>query len=327
MEFTSTTDVRIAVTLKPLPCCPPPFEDELLSSWIMRLAQANHCSFKELNGYLGFDKRVVPTTVGELDRQNLHHLSIVLQQPADKIAAMTLPYGKRFDVQFVSGYDFQKCAVCTSRTPGLILRHWRFAWSTSCERCGEELVGLDSKKAEFIPEKFTRRVNRGAVILRSAFLDDDWLLCRRIGRAFYMMSGPELEQFASVLSENKFDRFTVLAAIGMCLSSSSLKVVPVNSNKIVPVRHLKRVFPNYREIIMKIVLLSEISDNSPPLCFMIKNLSQNRTDRKPVEEVSSPALIAARQAIKELGLAANQSELLARAEAIFVAKRKTIQTK
>ena len=78
---------------------------------------------------------------------------------------------------------------------------------------------------------------------------------------------------------------------------------------------------------MKIVLLSEISDNSPPLCFMTKNLSQNRTDRKPVEEVSSPALIAARQAIKELGLAANQSKLLARAEAIFVAKRKTIQTK
>lgn len=310
------------MTIKPLPCRPTPFEDELLSSWIMRLAQANHCTFKELKGYLGFEKGAIPATVDELNQWNLHRLSLLVQHPADKIAAMTLPYGKRFNVQFVSDHDFQKCAGCTLRTPGLILRHWRFAWSTICERCGEDLVGLDSKKVESVPEKFTRRVNRGAAVLRSAFLDDDWLLCRRIGRAFYMMRKPELAQFTSVISDNRFERFTVLAAVGMCLSSSSLKVIRGNSTKVIPVRHLRRVFLNHREIITQIALLSDISDNSPPQCFAAGNISQKRTKTKPTKKVATPALISARQAIEELGVTASQHELLARAEAILTSKRK-----
>ena len=325
MAFGPRAGVRIPMTTKPLPFCPPPFADELLSSWIMRLAKANHCSFRELNGYLGFEKGVVPETVAELDRLNLHHLSLVVRQSANKITAMTLPYGKRFDVQFISGHDFQKCAGCTSRTPGLVLRHWRFAWSIICERCGEHLVGLRSMDADITSEKLARRANRGAVILRSAFLEDDWQLCRCIGRAFYILLESDLTQFTSVISENRFDRLTVLAAIGICLSSSSLKGIPGNSKKIVPVRHLKRIFPSHQEIITKTALLSKISDKSPPLSFAPKEFSENRTKTNPVNTITTPALAAARQAIEELGLAANRHELLARADAILMAERMTIR--
>lgn len=57
--------------MKPLPCRPSPFEDELLSSWVTRLARANHCSFEELSGYLGLEQGKVPETVAEPGQMNL----------------------------------------------------------------------------------------------------------------------------------------------------------------------------------------------------------------------------------------------------------------
>ena len=169
------------MTVTPLPCRPPPLKDELLSSWTTRLARANHCSVEEFCGYLGFEQGRVPETVAELENGNLDHLSFLVQLPASEVAAMTLSDGIRFEVQYVSQHDFQKCAVCTSQTPGLILRHWRFVWATACERCGRALVTLYPTEDEIVPEKLIRRANRGAEILRSAFCDGDLQLGRRLG--------------------------------------------------------------------------------------------------------------------------------------------------
>ncbi|MEP1612713.1 MAG: TniQ family protein [Roseobacter sp.] len=90
---------------------PPPIEDALLSSWITRLAQANHCSVQEFCGYLGFEQGRVPDTVAELENGNMDHLGFLVQLPASQVTAMTLPDGIRFEVQYVSQHDFQKCAV------------------------------------------------------------------------------------------------------------------------------------------------------------------------------------------------------------------------
>ena len=38
---------RFSVRLLPLPRCPPPLADELLSSWLKRLARANYCTGDE----------------------------------------------------------------------------------------------------------------------------------------------------------------------------------------------------------------------------------------------------------------------------------------
>jgi hypothetical protein len=48
---------------------------------------------------------------------------------------------------------------------------------------------------------------------------------------------------------------------------------------------------------------------------------QYRTGGKPTKEVSSSALAAAKQAIEELGPAANRLQLLTRADAIWTAKK------
>lgn len=87
---------------KPLPCRRPPIEDELLSSWITRLAHANHCSVEEFCGYIGLEQGRVPESVAELENANLAYLSFLVQLSATDVAAMTLPDGIRFEVQYVS---------------------------------------------------------------------------------------------------------------------------------------------------------------------------------------------------------------------------------
>ncbi|MEO1189713.1 MAG: TniQ family protein [Pseudomonadota bacterium] len=53
LEHSAPTYRWVRVLLKPLPRRPPSLRDELLSSWIGRLARANHCSVDELCSYLG----------------------------------------------------------------------------------------------------------------------------------------------------------------------------------------------------------------------------------------------------------------------------------
>lgn len=66
LEHSAPAHRRVRVILKPLPRRPPPARDELLSSWIARLARANHCSGEELCGYIGLRQGRVPEYVGEL---------------------------------------------------------------------------------------------------------------------------------------------------------------------------------------------------------------------------------------------------------------------
>ncbi len=115
----------------------------------------------------------MPETVAELENGNLDHLSFLVQLPTSEVTAMTLPDGIRFEVQYVSQHDFQKCALCTSQTPGLTLRHWHFVWATACEKCGRALVTLCPADDEIVPQELIRRANGGAEILRSAFCNGD----------------------------------------------------------------------------------------------------------------------------------------------------------
>lgn len=309
------------MNIKPLPCRPRPLEDELLSSWITRLARANHCSFKEFNGYLGFEQGRAPETVAELGNVNLGHLSLLVQQTVSQVTAMTLPDGIRFEVQYVSQHDFQKCAGCTSQTPGLVLRHWRFVWATTCEKCGRELVPLHSADAEIVPEKIKRRANRGTEVLKSAFSDADLRLSRRLGRAFYLLRARDLAQSTALTSGDQVVRFTMLAAIGTCMSRAFLKAVPSLRKNTAPARHLSRVFPQHREVIAKIVAQSEELDENLQVRFNGETSPKYRTGPTSAKDVSSSALAAAKQAIEELGPAANRLQLLTRADVIWTAKK------
>ncbi len=306
---------------RPLPCRPPPIEDELLSSWITRLAQANHCSVQEFCGYLGFEQGRVPETVAELENGNLDHLSFLVQLPTSEVTAMTLPDGIRFEVQYVSQHDFQKCALCTSRTPGLVLRHWRFVWATACEKCGRALVTLCAADDEIVPQKLIRRANRGAEILRSAFCNGDLRLGRRLGRAFYMLRSRGLAQSTSLTSVDNGVRFAMLAAIGARVSHTLLTAASGVRSNAALARHLNRVFPQHREVIARMVTLSEVSDENSTVRDNNGAPPQYRAATTSVENVSENALSAARQAIAELGSAADRHILLVRAEAIWAARK------
>ena len=306
---------------RPLPCRPPPIEDELLSSWITRLAQANHCSVQEFCGYLGFEQGRVPETVAELENGNLDHLSFLVQLPISEVTAMTLPDGIRFEVQYVSQHDFQKCALCTSQTPGLVLRHWRFVWATACEKCGRALVTLCPADDEIVPQKLIRRVNRGAEILRSVFCNGDLRLGRRLGRAFYMLRSRDLAQSTSLTSVDNGVRFAMLAAIGTRVYHTLLTAAPGVRSNAALARHLSRVFPQHREVIARMVTLSEASDENSTARDNNGAPPQYRAATTSVEKVSENALFSARQAIAELGSAADRHILLVRAEAIWAARK------
>ena len=124
------------MNVKPLPFRPPPARDELLSSWIGRLAKANHCSVEELCGYLGLGQGRVPERINDPGEMDWARLCSAVQRTRNEIAAMTLPDTVHHAVRYVSRHDFQYCPGCTEQTPGLALRHWRFAWSMTCETRG-----------------------------------------------------------------------------------------------------------------------------------------------------------------------------------------------
>ena len=321
MERAPTPGRRTPLTIRPLPFRPPPLEDELLSSWITRLAQANHCSVEEFCGYLGIEGGRGPETVAELGQVNLDHLSFLLQQKADEVAAMTLPDGVRFCIRYVAQGDFQHCLGCTAHTPGIVLRHWRFVWSIACETCGRELVPLRSADAEIVSDKLARRANRGAEVLKSAFSDGDLRLGRRLGRAFYLLRARDLVESTSLTSGGKVVRFAMLAAIGTCISRPVLKAAPGLRRNAARARHLSRVYPQHREVIAKIVAQSEELDENLAVRFNGETSPQHRTGAASVKEGSSRALTAANQAINELGPAASRHKLLARADAIWTAQK------
>ena len=66
LERSTSAYGGVRVILKPLPRRPPQVRDELPSSWIKRLAQANHCSIEDLGGYLGLGQRRVQDSKNDL---------------------------------------------------------------------------------------------------------------------------------------------------------------------------------------------------------------------------------------------------------------------
>jgi hypothetical protein len=221
------------VNTKPLPCRPPPLEDELLSSWVSRLALANHCSVEELCGYLGFEEGRVPETVAEFGQMNLDHLSFVVQRKPDGLTAMLLPEGLLFRVRYVAQSDFQYCPGCTAQTPDLVLRHWRFVWSTDCDRCGQELVPAHSveNEAEIVSVKLAMRAERGAEVLKTIFSGGNSQVARRLSRVFHMMCSMGLTESTSLTSDKKVVRSVALATIGTCMSPTMSASTPDNRRR------------------------------------------------------------------------------------------------
>ena len=315
LEYSSPARRHVRMTLKALPCRPPPARDELLSSWIGRLATANHCSAEELCGYLGLGQGRVPEHASDLRVVNWVRLCAALQRTPDEIVGMIFPDTAHHSVRCVSRHDFQYCPECVENTPNLVLRHWRFAWSLTCETCGQALAA--THPAEAVSDRLLARGARGAQALKSAVANNDLRRLRRMDLTLHVVSMLDAGHSASVISANERERLIALAAVGVGMTRPLLGAAIILRGNDRGLRELRRVFPLHRQVIERIRRLSQDLDRRLPGRRETGHPTAHQTHRMSRPSASASALLAARQAISELGPDANRQALLARADAIW----------
>jgi hypothetical protein len=303
------------MTASPLPRRPAPAEDEVLSSWIARLAKANHCSRKELCGYLDLSVRRLPETLQDLDGVPLTHLLHALRLVPAELDAMLIERRTNGSHEFIARSDFQICPRCIVERPDVHLRHWRYAWSLVCETCGAELqTTLQNVEVDQpLSSKLRMRAVKGAEIIRSAYQSHNE---RGIRRAAVVVT------FVNVIwptpcrdrlfSSDKHIRFTTLAAIGEAEFHPLFKAAFAIRNDELAVGRLHRAFPYHRKEIARLVGLSatlKLPAASQIHRAIIVRGSCSKT-KAEIKKSSTPYVDAATKAIEILGPNATRQQLL-----------------
>ncbi|WP_164662241.1 TniQ family protein [Tropicibacter sp. Alg240-R139] len=289
--------------------------DELLSSWIGRLAKANYCSVEELCGYLGLGQGRELDCAGDLRVANSAKLCRAVQRPTDEIAAMTLPDTMHHDLQYVSRHDFQYCPGCVDKTPDLVLRHWRLAWSMTCETCGQAFVA--KYPAEKVSDRLLALGARGAQALKTAVATNDLRRLRRIDLSLHVMTVLGVGHLGSLNSRNQRERLMGLAAVNVGTARPLLGSAIILRGNDRVVRELRRAFPQRRRVVERIKGLSRNLDRRLPELCATRHQTEQETQAMRHPSASESALQAARQAISELGPDANRQALVTRADAIW----------
>lgn len=298
---------------KPLPRRPAPYQDELLSSWIARLAEANYCSVPELCRYLGLAQERPPETLSELAGVDIDGLCAMLRLPPKALGRMLLGRCKEFPVECISWSDFQYCPACTHKVPGISLRNWRYAWSLQCEACGSELVPLRGEPAAHVnlPTRLRTRAKEGAKRLMLANRHGDRRASRRMDLTLQVAGvlAPELRDGA-LFSQNRIDRFKALAAINLGMTRPLLATALTMKSDRVGETKLRIAFPHKRKLVDRLARLAEsLPRQRSREGGGLKNQSRTNcagTAHAPRQEY----LQAARRAIDQLGENAERSDLL-----------------
>ena len=107
----------------------------------------------------------------ELQGVNLERFGTLTRLSPSAMNSMLIRRCPSFPVERISRSDFQVCYTCTNETPGVSLRHWRYAWSTICNSCGLELlpVSTDSKDIIRLPPRLRSSALAGAGLPKQAY--------------------------------------------------------------------------------------------------------------------------------------------------------------
>ncbi len=309
---------------KPLPRRPAPYPDELLSSWIARLANANFCSVSELCRYLGIGQERPPETQSDLAGVDIDGFCATLRLPPLQLGSMLLQRRVEFPVECISWSDFQHCPACTHKVSGISLRHWRYAWSLQCEVCGSELspVRRDPATHVHLPTRLRTRAKEGAKWLRLANRHRDRHAGRRMDLTLQASGvlAPELRHGA-LFSQNRIDRFKALAAINLGMTRPLLAVALLMKNDPTVERKLRAAFPHRRKLVDR---LASLAGKLRILSVWSGDNLKGQLKRHPAYISASPQpeyLAAAKLAIIQLGANADRSELLKYAESILQSAR------
>ena len=303
------------MTVRPLPFRPPPIHDELLSSWIGRLANANHCSLEELCGYLGLRQGRVPESTSDLGDVDWARICAALQRSQTEIAAMIFPGTMYHSARYVSRHDFQYCPRCAEKTPDLALRHWRLAWSMTCKTCGQALA--TNYPAKDVSGRLRAQAVRGSKALKAAVASNDHRRLRRIDLTLHLMTVLGTGHLGSLTSRNEHERLLALPAVNVGTTRPLLGAAIILRGNDRAARELRRVFPQHRRAIERIRGLSQDLDRRLPRLSETRHPTRQETHGSCRPNASEGALRAARQAISELGHDANRQALLMRADAIW----------
>jgi len=312
------------VSIRPLPRCPAPLRDELLSSWIARLAVANHCSVPELCGYLGFAGDRSPETLEELEGMDVERMCTITRLERSDLNNTLLTRRAEFPVECISWSDFQHCVACARATPGVSLRHWRCAWSLTCQICGSELVSLrpDPKASDHLPARLRARVIEGAGQLKRAYQQGNGHAGRRVDITMQVVGVLERGfRHGSIFSQCRYDRWLALAALNLGMTRPLLAVAIALRKDPAAGARLCMAFPQRRKILDR---LASLADDLP---FLGAGSDENhvgwsQTQRTYFAATPQPEyLAAAKQAINQLGATVDRGELLRRAESILEASR------
>lgn len=312
------------MTNKPLPKRPAPYRDELLSSWITRLAEDNYCSVPELCRYLGLAQERPPETLAELAGIDIDRFCAVLRLLPKELDSMLLERRTAFPVECMSWSDFQSCPACSRKQTGISLRHWRFAWSMQCEVCGSELMPLHGSLEGLaqLPRRLCRRAQDGAQRLGIAYRQGNVHSGRRMDLTLQVAGvlAPELRHGA-LFSLGRLDRYTMLAAINLGMTRPLLVVALVMNNDLAVKRRFRAAFPHKRKLVDR---LARLADDLPSLGVESGENHKGQSKWQPKYFTASPQpeyLAAARQAIAQLGTTADRGELLRHAENILQTTR------
>lgn len=281
------------MTVRPLPFRPPPARDELLSSWIGRLAKANHCSAEELCGYLGLGQGRVPERINDLGQVDWARLCSAVQ---------------------LTRHDFQYCPRCVEKIPDLVLRHWRLAWSITCETCGQALA--TNYPAKDVSGRLRARALCGVEALKTAVATNNRARLRRVDLTMHLMAVLEIGNLRALTSGNERERLMALAAVGVSVTRPVLGAAIILRGNERMVFELRRAFPQHRRVIEQARGLSQDLGQRFPGRRKTEHPTRKTHGTSP-PSASVSALQAVRQAISELGAGANREALLTRADAIW----------
>lgn len=310
------------MSLLPLPQRPPPVEDELFSSWLARLALANHCPLTEFCGYLGLKRRRPPERRRDLDGVDLARLGTVVRLTVPEIEAMIIEESRSGLPETISRAAFQVCPDCHGALPGIHLRHWRNAWALECEYCGMRLRDAHGQACgqgdtRDLPARLWARAARGAEVLHRAHRAPSAREVRRIQIAigFTQTIEPSCHSGALTSSDQRA-RFTLLAAIGEAIEHPLLKAAVRLREDEPAVRRLWNDLRYHRRWIARVLRVRDKLNRRLPPRPRSRPASTERSNhafRDVSPRYPRPAeryLRAAHQAIEALGPQAPERELL-----------------
>ena len=167
------------MTLRPLPKIVVPVAVELLSGWLARLANFNHCDLVDLLTHVGIDGRYVDVLDFGLEESAAVRIAAVARADFELVQSLTISAVTLLEAELTAQFPFQKCPVCSVH--GVVLKHWRRVWNVDCLMCGTQLIPNMTRPDMVKPStKILGRARIGARLLEGAVKDNN---VRQVHRA------------------------------------------------------------------------------------------------------------------------------------------------